>query len=130
MASNFLLCTYDICCAYTRLISVIWSLFLASVIRFFQTITNLLLLKIYYKFHSLFHFFQVLNDLVSFLYLLVWYDFAAWSRPFLMLLSGDIETNPGPKLISGQSFSICHWNLNSVLQLHRNFSYDCLRFNA
>ena len=32
----------------------------------------------------------------------------------MILLSGDIETNPGPKAISGQSFSICHWNLNSI----------------
>ena len=22
--------------------------------------------------------------------------------------------NPGPKPIAGQSFSICHWNLNSI----------------
>ena len=67
-------------------------------------------LKRYYKFLS----FRVRNVLISFLYLLIWYDFAAWSRPFLILLSGDIETNPGPKPISEQSFSICHWNLNSI----------------
>ena len=51
---------------------------------------------------------------MSFLYLIIWYDFAAWFRPFLILLIGDIETNPGPKPVSGQSFSICHWNLNSI----------------
>ena len=28
--------------------------------------------------------------------------------------SGDIEKNPGPKTKSCQSFSICHWNLNSI----------------
>ena len=28
--------------------------------------------------------------------------------------SGDIGPNPGPKLNFSQSFSICHWNLNSV----------------
>ena len=27
---------------------------------------------------------------------------------------GDIEPNPGPKPSSCQSFSICHWNLNSI----------------
>ena len=27
-------------------------------------------------------------------------------------LSGDIEENPGPN--SNQTFSICHWNLNSI----------------
>ena len=86
------------------------SLLLASVIMFLQTIINLLLLKSYYKFHS----FRIRNVLISFFYLIKWYDFAAWFRIFLILLSEDIETNPGPKPISGQSFSICHWNLNSI----------------
>ena len=104
VASNFLLCTYDICSAYSKLISVMCSWFLASFIMFFQTIINLFLLKSYYKFHS----FRVCNVLVSFLHLIMWYGFAAWSMPFLKLLSGDIEKNPG------QSFLICHWNLNSI----------------
>ena len=52
MTSNFLFCTYDICSAYRKLISVMCSLFLASVVMFFQTIINLFLLKSYYKFHS------------------------------------------------------------------------------
>ena len=30
------------------------------------------------------------------------------------MLSGDIEINPGPKSSSGECFSICHWNLNSI----------------
>ena len=110
VASNFLICTYNICSAYIKFISAMCSLFLASVIIFFQTIINLPLLQSYYKFHC----FRVCNFLVSFLYLIIWYDFAAWSRPFLIILSGDTETNPGPKPISGQSFSICHWNLNSI----------------
>ena len=32
----------------------------------------------------------------------------------LLELSGDVEFNPGPKPDSIQSFSICHWNLNSM----------------
>ena len=32
----------------------------------------------------------------------------------IIRLSGDIEENPGPKCHSKQSFSICHWNLNSI----------------
>ena len=110
VASNFFPCTYDICSAYRKLISVMCSLLLASGIMFLQTIINLLLLKNYYKFHS----FRVRNVLISFSYLIIWYDFDAWFRPFLILLSGDIERNPRPKPISGQSFSICHWNLNSI----------------
>ena len=34
--------------------------------------------------------------------------------PFLILLSGVVEINPGPRHNSGVFFSICHWNLNSV----------------
>ena len=30
------------------------------------------------------------------------------------MLSGDIESNPGPTHSPGQCFSICHWNLNSI----------------
>ena len=32
----------------------------------------------------------------------------------LLMLCGDIESNPGPRPNSSQSFSICHWNLNSI----------------
>ena len=32
----------------------------------------------------------------------------------LLICCGDIKTNPGPKSNSCQSFSICHWNLNSI----------------
>ena len=32
----------------------------------------------------------------------------------LILLSGDIKTDPGPISSSGQYFSICHLNLNSI----------------
>ena len=32
----------------------------------------------------------------------------------LVLLSGDVEINPGPKCTPKASLSICHWNLNSI----------------
>ena len=38
----------------------------------------------------------------------------------LLMLCGDIESNPGPRPNSGQSFSICHWNLSSIAA--HNFS--------
>ena len=38
----------------------------------------------------------------------------------LLMLCGDIKSNPGPRPNSGQSFSICHWNLNSITA--HNFS--------
>ena len=31
-----------------------------------------------------------------------------------MKLSGDVEENPAPAPSSSQSFSICHWSLNSI----------------
>ena len=37
-----------------------------------------------------------------------------WFCKCLLQLSGDIELNPGPKPNSCKSFSICHWNLNSI----------------
>ena len=40
-----------------------------------------------------------------------------WSRSnfllSMLLLSGDVEMNPGPKSNSKERFSICLWNLNS-----------------
>ena len=31
-----------------------------------------------------------------------------------LLCHGDIESNPGPKWLKSNYFSICHWNLNSI----------------
>ena len=39
---------------------------------------------------------------------------ATWLYSVLLLLSGDVELNPGPKQSSINAFSICHWNLNSL----------------
>ena len=38
----------------------------------------------------------------------------------LLMLCEDIESNPDPRPNSDQSFSICHWNLNSIVA--HNFS--------
>ena len=35
-------------------------------------------------------------------------------RIFLVLLSGNVEINPGPRRRTDETFSICHWNLNSL----------------
>ena len=39
---------------------------------------------------------------------------ATWVYNMLISLSGDIQLNPGPTCKSYISFSICHWNLNSI----------------
>ena len=41
----------------------------------------------------------------------------AWFYRILLLLSGDVQLNPGLKRNSGNKFSICHWNLNSIYML-------------
>ena len=38
-----------------------------------------------------------------------------WLRSCLIILSGDVEVNPGPKNSVSECLSICHWNLNSIL---------------
>ena len=38
-----------------------------------------------------------------------------WVCSILITLSGDIEKNPLPKPSSCDKFSLCHWNLNSIL---------------
>ena len=37
-----------------------------------------------------------------------------WSYSLLILLSADVELNPGPKRVSTRNISTCHWNLNSI----------------
>ena len=38
-----------------------------------------------------------------------------WHDSLIIILRGDIETNPGPKhLFSSQGLKICHWKLNSL----------------
>ena len=67
------------------------------------------------------------------LHLLISYSFLTqlWIYSHRISLSGDIELNPGPKLDINQCFSVCHWNLNSVVS--HNFSkiqsliaYNCI----
>ena len=37
-----------------------------------------------------------------------------WFYSILITRSGDVETNPGPKRNSTETFSFCHWNLNII----------------
>ena len=37
-----------------------------------------------------------------------------WCVQLILLLSGDIKTNPGPISSNLQTLSISHWNLNSI----------------
>ena len=73
----------------------------------FRQLLNLLLLKSYYKYQ----FFRVRNVILSFFYLIICYDFAAWCRSFLVVML---------RWISRQSLSICHRNVN--ITLARNYT--------
>ena len=60
-------------------------------------------------------FCKVRLKLITLLYSVMILNVMLWYFSRLLELSGDIEFNPGPKPDSSQSFSICHWNLNSIL---------------
>ena len=49
-----------------------------------------------------------------------------WVHAFLIRQSDNIEMNPRPKLNPCHSFSICHWNLNS-LAAHNYLKVSLLR---
>ena len=49
-----------------------------------------------------------------------------WLDEVVLKLGGDMEENPGPKLSSNQSFSICHWNLNRI-SAHNYIKVSLLR---
>ena len=57
---------------------------------------------------------QLFPLLYCFLWHVFTYGLSITCSPFLILHTGDVEINPGPRHNSGDSFSICDWNLNSV----------------
>ena len=59
------------------------------------------------------HIFIYLH-LAHYIYMTVLYLRYIWLYSILVKLSGDVEENPGSECKSCQSFSICHWNVNSV----------------
>ena len=100
IASNFFLYSYDARISFKNLLPVLC--FLLIVVLF-----SMLLLKCY----------------------LIWITFCAklclrTSRSAIssffscIFQSGDIKTNPGPTPSSGQCFSVCQWNLNSIAVLN------------
>ena len=60
------------------------------------------------------------------IYALATYVFHIWLHLILTKRGGDIEQNPRPESNSSQSFSICHWNLNSISE-HNFIKISLLR---
>ena len=44
----------------------------------------------------------------------VLHNLLCWLYILLIIVSGDFELTSGPKRKAAQTFSICHWNLNSI----------------
>ena len=61
---------------------------------------------------------KILSLGIIHIYALATYVFHIWLYLILIKRSGDFEQNPGPISNSSQSFSICHWNLNSISVLN------------
>ena len=53
-------------------------------------------------------------NLILYTSILLLYAHYFWLYEIVLKLSCDIEENPGPKPSFNQSFSVCHWNLNSI----------------
>ena len=61
---------------------------------------------------------MVLNKKITFIWTLfstfVSCNLLCWLYILLITLRKDVELNPGPKRKAAQTYSICHWNLNSI----------------
>ena len=65
-------------------------------------------------------------NLILYISILVLYANHFWLDEIVLKLSSGIEENPEPKPSSNQSFSICHWNLNSI-SAHNYIKVSLLR---
>ena len=84
-----------------------FSIILASSYTYFVLVFFFLLNVVKYNF--------IINSPKKFVCnLTCFYIYLFWLVSIILNRSGDIEKNPGPKTKSCQSFSICHWNLNSI----------------
>ena len=66
---------------------------------------------------------------IYYMYIVYWHMKYAnhfWLHEIVLKLSGVIEENPRPKPSSNQSFSVCHWNLNSI-SAHNYMKVSLLR---
>ena len=56
----------------------------------------------------------IYNRHILYFFLLAKYLCQVWLCKLHVRSTGDIELNPGPKLNSCETFSVCHWNLSSI----------------
>ena len=103
----------------------------------FLSFSIFLLISISWSFINLFRikarFINLPVVRISYFCVLLIFVHHIWLYPIIANGSGDIEKNPGPKPKFCQSFSICHWNLNSIsahkfLKLSLRSIYYCSQF--
>ena len=96
-------------------------IFTENVLIYFILIVNMIFLTLLDQFSSC-NIIYLWNFMTYLFYFRLLTSFLAnFSRKLdLLMLCGDIESNPGPRPNSGQSFSSCHWNLNKIAA--HNFS--------
>ena len=84
-------------------------LYMYITVRF---IYNILLHLIIFRRKVSKHLLNYLGSYVFFLQLCIFFN--TFFNFSLLIRCGDIETNPGPNNLLGQSFSVCQWNLNGI----------------
>ena len=107
-ASNFVFCSYDARISLNNLLPVLSFLL---IVPFCVLLRNCSLIWIILCANL--RLWRSGRAMSSFLCVFILMYYLRWYSS-LILLNGDIETNPGPTPSSGQCFSIYHWNLNSI----------------
>ena len=100
--------------------------FTENVLVYIILIINMIVLTLLYQFSSC-NIIYLWNFMTHLFYFRLLASVSAnFSGKFdLLMLCGNVESNPaGPRLNSGQSFSICHWHVNSIAA--HNFSKTSL----
>ena len=108
IASNFFFCSYDARISLNNLLPVLSFLL---IVLFCVLLRKCSLIRITFCAKPRLGRFGRAISSLFYVFILIYY--LRWCSS-LILLSGDIETNPGPIPSSGKYFSICHWNLNSI----------------
>ena len=108
ITSNFFFCSYDARISFKNLLPVFRFLIIALFCILLQKCS-----LIWITFCSKLRVGISRQAISSLFYVFILIYYLLWCS-FLNLLHGDIKTNPGPISSSGQCFSVCHLNLNSI----------------
>ena len=99
--------------SYSNFTLIFFGVLFIAVIRFIVFFMYILSLFPTFFHANCKHVFIYLR-LALYIFMTVLYLRYIWLYSILVKLSGDVEGNLGPKPKPCQSFSICHWNVNSV----------------